>query len=847
MSLIVEKLTTSAVVLKDLGITITGAIGTQYDLTNEQPNDIAQSALGGSLEAAINGTAPFTVPELVVVDPRSGYTGNLNATDSLIALRAANDVHFGIRGGVLGDLEDVNDPTPHALNAIHVLKGDGTSLELVDLANDATSNEVIQDVIASAFINGSDTTYVYNDIANTMQVDVNDVFLRNTGDTLDSGTLTIASGAAINVASGATLTIVDAPVNPTDAVNKSYVDSLSAGLDPKESVRLSTVAPLTGVGLTYNPTGGTGGTGAFTNVDLTNIDGVAAVIGNRILIKDQTDAKQNGIYVVITDGTLGTIERASDQDGSPSAEVSGGNFTFVEQGTTLSGSGWAVVGDGILTLNTDPIVWTQFSESSVFTAGDGLALTGSVFSLDLNNLTAATISATDEIGFNDVSAGNIPRNTTVANFLNDLNIPNNIITNGFIINNAGTYSTVSLAVNGNGALDGLVLTNADGTTGNPTLGLDIQNLPGRSDVVDVNDRVAVFNVTSGANEYYSISDFITASANNAFGVITGDTGTATADTVSDSVSFTGDGLNIVASAGANAAVSFSLDISDLTPLGAGTLSLTNEFAIDDTTVFNKRATLGDLVNDLQIPNNIGNVAGFVVSDGAGNYTTRTLSASTNEDLLGINVTPTDGSANTTVGLDIVNLTNPNAVMNATDEFAIHDKSEGTGGANRKITGQNVADGVATILGLPSGLSITTIGGQQVLTLIDTTRANKILSVETTAVTWSENRIGNNDWVQIGNANDAAIGYIVPLNATIVKVTAHTINDNNNSKNIDLYVDGVLKTANIVSFTAVNGQNEFIDVTLNVDIVAGEKLQLRGASTGGRIEDTVITIWLKWRG
>ncbi len=183
-------------------------------------------------------------------------------------------------------------------------------------------------------------------------------------------------------------------------------------------------------------------------------------------------------------------------------------------------------------------------------------------------------------------------------------------------------------------------------------------------------------------------------------------------------------------------------------------------------------------------------------------------------------------------------------MAATDEF-IGNNASAT--ANEKFTGQEIADGVATILSLPSGLAVTTIGGQEVLTLIDTTRTNKVLSIETTAVTWSENRIGNNDWVQIGSAVDALIGYIVPLNATIVKVTAHTSNDNNNTKAIDLYVDDVLKSASIATFTALNSQNEYSSVVDNIDIAAGEKLQLRGASTGGNIEDTVITIWLKWRG
>jgi hypothetical protein len=70
------------------------------------------------------------------------------------------------------------------------------------------------------------------------------------------------------------------------------------------------------------------------------------------------------------------LTRAVDQDGSPANEVSSGNFTFVETGNTLGGTGWVVIGDGILTLNTDDIDWVQFSDATALTAGDGLTQTG---------------------------------------------------------------------------------------------------------------------------------------------------------------------------------------------------------------------------------------------------------------------------------------------------------------------------------------------------------------------------------------------------------------------------------------------------------------------------------------
>ncbi len=176
------------------------------------------------------------------------------------------------------------------------------------------------------------------------------------------------------------------PTAPQDAATKSYVDGIASGLDPKESVRFATRNPISG---TYNSTGGTGGTGAFTGVDLTDVsdfdlDGGTVEIGDRILIKDQADATENGIYVVTTAGSTGAIERAEDHDGSPSNEVSSGNFTFVEKGIIYGGTGFVLLGDGNLTLNTDDLDWTIFSESTAFLAGNGIDISTSVISADIN-------------------------------------------------------------------------------------------------------------------------------------------------------------------------------------------------------------------------------------------------------------------------------------------------------------------------------------------------------------------------------------------------------------------------------------------------------------------------------
>lgn len=147
---------------------------------------------------------------------------------------------------------------------------------------------------------------------------------------------------------------VAAPTANSHAVNKEYADSISAGLDPKEAVR---VASTVDVGGSYATSPSNGQiTGAATS-----IDSVSLTIGDRVLLKDQSDAKENGIYVYTASGEF---TRSPDMDGSPSSEVSSGNYTFTTQGTLNSATGYVLTGNGILTLNVDNLDFTQFSGGS---------------------------------------------------------------------------------------------------------------------------------------------------------------------------------------------------------------------------------------------------------------------------------------------------------------------------------------------------------------------------------------------------------------------------------------------------------------------------------------------------
>ncbi len=160
------------------------------------------------------------------------------------------------------------------------------------------------------------------------------------------------------------LTNLAEPTVASDAATKNYVDSVAQGLDVKSSVVVATTANITL-------------SGAQT------IDGVAIVAGDRVLVKDQTTASANGIYVA----SAGAWARSSDAN-AWNELVSA--FVFVEKGTTQSDTGWVCTNDSGGTLGSTAVTFSQFSGSGTYTAGTGLTLSGTIFSITNTAVTAGS-------------------------------------------------------------------------------------------------------------------------------------------------------------------------------------------------------------------------------------------------------------------------------------------------------------------------------------------------------------------------------------------------------------------------------------------------------------------------
>jgi phage-related tail fiber protein len=149
------------------------------------------------------------------------------------------------------------------------------------------------------------------------------------------------------------------------------VDSAVVGIDWKPSVRLATTAAITlATGLENGDT----------------LDGVTLATGDRVLVKNQTDATENGIYVVAASGAP---SRSSDAD--TAAEITASFAVFVEEGTVNTDSGWTLTNNGAVTVGTTELSFTQFTGLGQITAGAGLTKTANT--LDVIGGDGITVNA----------------------------------------------------------------------------------------------------------------------------------------------------------------------------------------------------------------------------------------------------------------------------------------------------------------------------------------------------------------------------------------------------------------------------------------------------------------------
>ena len=292
-----------------------------------------------------------------------------------------------------------------------------------------------------------------------------------------SGNLTLTAGSADDYVEirptgtgqvhvgGFKIESLGAPTASTDAATKQYVDDVAQGLAvqaPAIVASTGTLATMSSGTVTYdNGTAGVGATLTISGSTLTAIDGITLTVNDRIVIKDEATLANNGIYVYTSTTVL---TRAADFD-TPT-EMAGGDFVFVQQGTLYNDTGW-VMTDPVTTVGTSDVTFVQFSGAGSFTAGAGLTLTGTEFSVNVDNLTT------------DISGGNVVVKTS-AQFTTpnigaatgtSLTATGNVA--GGNLTTAGVVSATGNVIGGNLTTAGAVVATGNVSGGNITTGADV--------------------------------------------------------------------------------------------------------------------------------------------------------------------------------------------------------------------------------------------------------------------------------------------------------------------------------------------------------------------------------------
>jgi hypothetical protein len=240
----------------------------------------------------------------------------------------------------------------------------------------------------------------------------------------------------------------------------SYTQTATEGLNVKLAVAAATTTAL--AACTYD--NGTSGVGATLTGDangaLAAIDGVTLVADERVLIQDQADAAENGIYTVTTVGDASNafvLTRTSDFDTTD--DIKANSFCFVEAGTTYGDKGLVLASGDSPTIGTTDLVFTQFTGAGAFTSGDGLSQSGNTINVNVDNssieinadtlrlkdagITTAKIAdsqvtnsklATDSVSTSNVIDGNITNDKLASDSVSTIKILDSSVTTAKILN-----------------------------------------------------------------------------------------------------------------------------------------------------------------------------------------------------------------------------------------------------------------------------------------------------------------------------------------------------------------------------------------------------------------------------
>ena len=466
-------------------------------------------ALGGGVTSVGSGTGltggPITSTGTLSI-ANTGVTATTYGSASTVPQIAVN------AQGQITSASNVTI-TPSGIGAISSVSGTANEITATTVGTAVTVSLPTALTFTGKTVTGGTLTGVsINGSTNTLTNIANSSL---TNSSLTVGTTAISLGATSLTLGGLTsVAVTQDPVSALQLATKQYVDAVAQGLNTKPAVLVATTANITLVGEQ-------------------TIDGITTS-ASRVLVKNQTVSSQNGIYV--SSATAWT--RATDAD-TWNELVSA--YVFVEEGTTQADTGWVCTVDPGGTLGVTAVTWAQFSGAGSYTAGTGLTLTGTQFSIT-NTGTAGTYGSATLIPVITTNAqGQVTNVTTAANpqgtvtsitsstltvagtsAVPTVNLTSGIVTAGttgssslipvVTVDTYGRVTAITTAsnpqgtvtsVSGTGTVNGLTLTGTVTSSGSLTLGgtLDLSSPP----AIGGTTPAAITGTTITATKFVGVS------------------------------------------------------------------------------------------------------------------------------------------------------------------------------------------------------------------------------------------------------------------------------------------------------------------------------------------------------